>query len=195
VVLEIASVTFMIPLGLATAGAVRVGQALGRGEPAAAGRAGWIAVMLGAVFMTASGLVMATFPRGLASLFTTDAQVIALAAKLMLVAASFQLFDGLQGVATGTMRGAGDTRTPVVCILPAYWGVGLPLGCLLTFTAGRGVIGLWIGLATGQVVDGLVLTFLWDRKADALARGEFALAGAGAGAGAGVGPSLDAETD
>jgi MATE family multidrug resistance protein len=175
----------MIPLGLASAGAVRVGQALGRGEPAAAGRAGWVAVILGAAFMTASGLVMAAFPRALASLFTTDLEVVALAARLMLVAAAFQLFDGLQGVATGTMRGAGDTRTPVACILAAYWGVGLPLGCLLTFAAGRGVAGLWIGLATGLAVSGTSLLLLWNRKADALARGEFALAGAGAGAGAG----------
>jgi MATE family multidrug resistance protein len=179
VVLEIASVTFMIPLGLATAGAVRVGQGLGRGEPAAAGRAGWLAVILGAAFMTASGPTMATFPRELAGLFTTDPRVVALAAKLLLVAAAFQLFDGLQGVSTGTMRGAGDTRTPVVCILGAYWGVGLPLGCLLTFTAGRGVVGLWIGLATGLAVSGTSLLFLWNRKADALARGEYALAGGG----------------
>ena len=169
VVLEIASVTFMIPLGLATAGAVRVGQGLGRGEPAAAGRAGWIAVILGAAFMTASGLVMAAFPRALAGLFTTDPLVIALAARLMIVAAAFQLFDGLQGVSTGTMRGAGDTRTPVVCILAAYWGVGLPLGCLLTFTGGYGVIGLWIGLATGLAVSGITILLAWNRKADALA--------------------------
>ena len=111
--------------------------------------------------------------------------MIALAARLMIVAAAFQLFDGLQGVSTGTMRGAGDTRTPVVCILAAYWGVGLPLGCLLTFTAGYGVIGLWIGLATGLAVSGITILLAWNRKADALARGEFALAGAGVGAGAG----------
>ncbi|MDR3622615.1 MAG: MATE family efflux transporter [Paludisphaera borealis] len=183
VVLDVASVTFMIPLGLSSAGAVRVGQALGRGEPAAAGRAGWIAVILGAAFMTAAGLVMAAFPRALASLFTTDADVIAQAATLMIVASAFQLFDGLQGVSTGTMRGAGDTRTPVVCNLAAYWGVGLPLGYLLTFTAGHGVIGLWIGLATGLGASGIALLFAWNRKADALARGEFALAGAGVGAG------------
>ncbi len=179
VVLEIASVTFMIPLGLASAGAVRVGQGLGRGEPAAAGRAGWIAVILGAAFMTASGLVMAAFPRALAALFTTDLEVIALAARLMLVAAAFQLFDGLQGVSTGTMRGAGDTRTPVVCIIGAYWCVGLPLGYALTFPAGYGVVGLWIGLAAGLAVSGVAILLAWNRKADALARGEFALAGTG----------------
>jgi MATE family multidrug resistance protein len=183
VVLDVASVTFMIPLGLASAGAVRVGQAIGRGEPAAAGRAGWTAVLLGAGFMTAAGLGMVAFPRALASLFTDDARVIALAMDLMLVAAGFQLFDGLQGVATGTLRGAGDTRTPMACSLIGYWAIGLPLGCRLAFVDGRGVRGLWIGLAAGLLVAGVALVYAWSRKAAALARGEFSLVAAGSGAG------------
>ncbi len=88
---------------------------------------------------------------GPARLAVVALEVIALAARLMIAAAAFQLFDGLQRVSTGTMRGAGDTRTPVVCILGAYWGVGLPLGCLLTFNGGYGVIGLWIGLVVSGV--------------------------------------------
>jgi MATE family multidrug resistance protein len=183
VVLDVASVTFMIPLGLASAGAVRVGQAIGRGEPAAAGRAGWTAVLLGAGFMTTAGLGMVAFPRTLASLFTDDSTVIALAMELMLVAAGFQLFDGLQGVATGTLRGAGDTRTPMACSLIGYWAIGLPLGCRLAFVDGRGVRGLWIGLAVGLLVAGVALVYVWSRKAAALARGEFSLAAAGAGTG------------
>ena len=102
VVLDIASVTFMIPLGLATAGAVRVGQALGRGEPSAAGHAGWTALTLGAGFMAFAGLVFASVPGPLVSVFTTDPAVIATAGSLMIVAAAFQLFDGLQGVSTGS---------------------------------------------------------------------------------------------
>ncbi len=180
IVLNIASVSFMIPLGLASAGAVRVGQALGRGEPAAAGRAGWLALILGATFMTAAGLVMVAFPRPLASLFTTDSAVIAKTSALMILAAAFQLFDGLQGVSTGAMRGAGDTRTPMLCNLISHWAIGLPLGYILTFHAGLGVVGLWIGLALGLGVAGIYLLLAWNRKADALARGEFALAGAGA---------------
>jgi len=181
VALGIASVSFMIPLGLASAGAVRVGQALGRGEPAAAGRAGWLAVMLGAAFMLTAGLVMIAFPRTLSSVFTTDSAVIAKAAGLMVLAAAFQLFDGLQGVSTGAMRGVGDTRTPMVCNLISHWGIGLPLGYLLAFHADLGVFGLWIGLAMGLGVAGIFLSLAWRRKAGALARGEFALAGAGVG--------------
>ncbi|QEH35278.1 Multidrug resistance protein NorM [Aquisphaera giovannonii] len=172
IVLDVSSVTFMIPLGLASAGAVRVGQALGRGEPAAAGRAGWTALVLGVGFMAASGTVMALVPGVLASLFTTDPDVIGRASTLMLVAAAFQLFDGLQGVSTGTMRGAGDTHTPMVVNLVAHWVIGLPLGYLLGFIFGYGVVGLWVGLALGLGSSGLYLLRAWFRRAGALARGE-----------------------
>ena len=97
----------------------------------------------------------------------------------MLVAAGFQLFDGLQGVATGALRGAGDTRTPMICTLLGYWGLGLPLGWYLGFSKGRGVTGLWIGLAAGLFVAGVLLVLAWRRKAASLARGEFSMVGAG----------------
>ncbi len=181
VVLDVASVTFMIPLGLATAGAIRVGQAIGRGEPAAASRAGWTALLLGASFMATSGLVMAIIPGPLSTLFTDDARVVALASRLMLLAAAFQLFDGLQGVATGALRGAGDTRTAMICTLCCYWAVGLPVGWSLAFRDDRGVFGLWIGLTLGLFIAGVVLLWAWSRRAAALARGEFSLAGAGVG--------------
>lgn len=171
----------MIPLGLANAGAIRVGQAIGRGDPAAASRAGWTALALGSAFMATAGVFMVAFPRPLSALFTDDAGVIAMASRLMLLAAAFQLFDGLQGVATGALRGAGDTRTPMIYTLFCYWLVGLPLGWYLCFNKGRGVDGLWIGLALGLFVAGLALLRAWGRKAAALARGEFRMAGAGVG--------------
>ena len=96
----------------------------------------------------------------------------------MLVAAAFQLFDGLQGVSTGTMRGAGDTHTPMVCNLVSHWVIGLPLGYLLGFTAGLGIFGLWAGLALGLAAAGIYLLAAWTRKAQALSRGEYVLAGA-----------------
>ncbi len=181
VVLDLASVTFMIPLGLANAGAIRVGQAIGRGEPEAASRAGWTALTLGAAFMAAAGAFMVVFPRPLSALFTDDAAVIATASRLILLAAAFQLFDGLQGVAAGTLCGAGDTRTAMICTLACYWGLGLPLGWFLCFRDDRGVFGLWVGLALGLFVAGLALLRAWSRKAAALARGEFSLVGAGVG--------------
>ncbi len=176
VVLDVASVTFMVPLGLANAGAIRVGQAIGRGEPTAAGRAGWTALALGAAFMATSGACMVAFPRSIAGVFTDDSAVIATAARLMLLAAAFQLFDGLQGVATGALRGAGDTHTPMVSSLVCYWAVGLPTGWLLCFRGDRGVDGLWIGLAVGLLAAGLVLLRAWSRKAAALVRNEPSLA-------------------
>jgi MATE family multidrug resistance protein len=178
VVLDIASVTFMIPLGLSSAGAVRVGQALGRREPDAAQYAGWTALMLGAAFMTFAAVVFVAAPGGLIAIFTDDPAVVGTAASLMLIAAAFQLFDGLQGVSAGTMRGAGDTRTPVVCTVVAYWIIGLPLGYVLAFRGGLGIAGLWIGLAAGLAVAGLSLLGAWALKARALARGEYQLADA-----------------
>ncbi len=177
VVLDISSVTFMIPMGLATAGAVRVGQALGRGEPTEAGHAGWTAMVLGTGFMACMGILFATMPGTLVSVFTTDPAVIATAGSLMFVAAAFQLFDGLQGVSTGAMRGAGDTHTPMICNLVSHWCIGLPIGYALCFGAGLGVFGLWSGLALGLAVAGTYLLTAWTRKARALARGEYVLAG------------------
>ena len=87
--------------------------------------------------------------------------------KLLLVAAFFQLFDGLQGVATGVLRGVGDTRTPMVCNLAGHWMIGLPTGYWLCFTAGWGVVGLWVGLSIGLTLVGAVLVTIWWRRSRA----------------------------
>jgi MATE family multidrug resistance protein len=164
IALTAASVTFMVPLGISSAGAVRVGQALGRRDPLAAGRAGWTALLLGAGFMLipALGFVVLRFP--LLRAFTKDDQVISIGASLLLVAAVFQLFDGVQIVATGALRGAGDTRTPMIWTLISYWALGLPVGYVFCFKAGWGVVGLWIGLSVGLVVIGVVLLVVWSRR-------------------------------
>lgn len=161
VVLNIASVTFMVPLGIGSAGAVRVGHAIGRCDLAGAQRAGWSALTLGGGFMTAAAIVFVMEPRPLLSLFTLDAAVVQSGVALLLVAALFQLFDGLQGVATGVLRGLGDTRTPMLWNLGGHWVVGLPVGYLLAFVLGWGVVGLWIGLSIGLTVVGVVLVAIW----------------------------------
>jgi len=161
VVLNIASVTFMVPLGIGSAGAVRVGHAIGRCDPVGAQRAGWSALTLGGGFMTAAAIVFVMEPRALLSLFTLDAAVVQTGVALLLVAALFQLFDGLQGVATGVLRGLGDTRTPMLWNLGGHWVVGLPGGYLLAFVLGWGVVGLWIGLSIGLTVVGVVLVAIW----------------------------------
>jgi MATE family multidrug resistance protein len=161
IALNIAAVAFMVPLGLASAGAVRVGHAVGAQDGRRAGAAGWTAILLGVVFTTATAAAFVAIPRTLISLFSTDAAVITLGSSLLFVAAIFQLFDGMQGVVTGVLRGVGDTRTPMLTNLAAHWLFGLPVGYSLCFGFGVGVIGLWIGLSTGLIIAGAVLLYSW----------------------------------
>ena len=169
IAINTASFTFMVPLGISSAAAVRVGQALGRGDTIAAGRAGWTAMALGASFMAGAGVLLLTVPEFVARIFTTDRAVIRTAVALLAVAALFQLFDGIQIVATGALRGAGDTRTPMICHLLAYWFIGLPLGYVLCFTAGWRAVGLWTGLCVALILIGLVLLAAWTRKVHTMA--------------------------
>jgi len=110
-------------------------------------------------------------PEWIARLFTPEAAVIAAAATILRVAAFFQLFDGLQIVVTGSLRGAGDTRTPMVCHLVGYWIIGLPLGAILCFGRGLGAPGLWMGLSAGLIAIGIVLAAFWWRTAQRWSQG------------------------
>jgi MATE family multidrug resistance protein len=169
IAINVASFTYMVPLGISSAAAVRVGQALGRGDVHAAGRAGWTAMGLGAAFMAGAGVVLVTVPQYVARVFTTDRAVIRTAVSLLAVAAAFQLFDGLQTVATGALRGTGDTRTPMLCHMLLYWLLGLPLGYVLCFVLGWGAVGLWVGLCLALILIGSVLLAVWTRKVHAMA--------------------------
>jgi MATE family multidrug resistance protein len=164
IALNVCGLTFMVPLGVSSAGAVRVGHALGRGDPHAAARAGRAALSLGVGFMAASALALLLLPRAILEAFTTDTAVLALGTRLLLIASLFQLFDGLQVVTTGILRGGGDTRTPMALNVVAHWGLGLPVAALLAFGSGWGVIGLWIGLCTGLIVLGVALLLVWLAK-------------------------------
>jgi multidrug resistance protein, MATE family len=168
IALNIAACSFMVPLGVSSAGAVRVGHAVGRHDPSGAERAGWTALLLGAAFMLAAASIFVLAPRLLIGAFTTDAEVLAVGASLLFVAAVFQLFDGIQGVATGVLRGLGDTKTPMVWNLFGHWFVGLPLGYVMCFVAGWGVRGLWWGLSTGLIICGIALLAVWTRRIHAL---------------------------
>jgi MATE family multidrug resistance protein len=167
IALNIAATTFMVPLGISAAGAVAVGQAIGRGEPEVARRAGWLSLALGAGFMGAAAVVLFSVPAALLRLFTSDAGVLAIGVPLMLVAALFQTFDGIQVVATGVLRGAGNTRTPMLANLVAHWVVGLPIGAGLCFALGLGVTGLWAGLSLGLVGVAVLLLATWWRTTSA----------------------------
>jgi len=164
IALNCAALTFMVPLGVSSAAAVRVGQQLGRRDPEGARRAGWSAILIGVGFMTCSGSVFVSMPTLIARLFTPDPSVIRVGAQLLLVAAAFQLFDGLQTVATGALRGAADTRTPMLANFLAYWLVGLPVGYVLCFRLGWGALGIWIGLCGGLMMIGSALLITWHKK-------------------------------
>src|SRR6202451_3859944 len=164
IALNTVSLTYMVPLGLSAAAAVRVGQALGRGDPHAASRAGWTAIVLGAIFMDSCGVALLVFPRWIARMYTPDKSVIAMTVGLLAAGAAFQLFDGIQTVATGALRGLGDTRTPMLCHFTAYWVIGLPLGAWLCFRRGWGAFGLWAGLSLALILIGIVLLLVWRHR-------------------------------
>jgi MATE family multidrug resistance protein len=164
IALNTVSLTYMVPLGVSSAAAVRVGQAIGRKDPAGARDAGGSAIFFGAAFMTLAGIALLVFPRGIARLFTPDAAIIRSTVFLLAAGAAFQLFDGIQTVATGALRGAGDTRTPMFCHFTAYWIIGLPLGAWLCFSRGWGAFGLWAGLSLALILIGIVLLFAWRRR-------------------------------
>jgi MATE family multidrug resistance protein len=164
IAMSAASVTFMIPLGISSAAAVRVGQAVGRGDGAHARAAGWAAVVIGGGIMVLGGTVFVFIPTLVGRIFTNDPTTIAAAASLLRIAAIFQLFDGVQVVCTGALRGLGNTRTPMLTNLVGHWFIGLPLGCSLAFGAGVGVMGVWVGLCVGLIIVAVVLLTVWARS-------------------------------
>ena len=157
VALNLAALTFMVPLGIGQAGSVLVGQAVGRGDPPGARRAAGGALVLGAGFMAATALVFLVVPEGLARIYSADAEVVALAAILIPVAGLFQVFDGIQVVALGALRGIGDTRLPMILNLVGFWVVGLPVSAYLGFRTDLGPRGVWMGLAVGIGAVALLL--------------------------------------
>jgi MATE family multidrug resistance protein len=162
IALQVASVTFMVPLGISTAAAVRVGQAIGRRDHLGARRSGFVALTLGALFMSSAGLAFLLFPGTIVGFFSQDPAVLTTGAVLLAVAAAFQLFDGFQVVATGALRGAGDTRTPMLANLFGHWFIGLPVGYYLGLHLGWGASGVWIGLCIGLILVGVYLTWVWS---------------------------------
>ena len=164
IALSYASLTFMVPLGISSAAAVRVGQEIGRGDFAAARRSGWSAIILGAGFMTITALVFVSFSKTLARIFSPDPAVIEVGSTLLLVAAAFQLFDGIQVCTTGALRGTGDTRTPMLANLGAYWFIGLPVAFLFGFKLGWGALGVWLGLLVGLIMIGSGLLLVWRKR-------------------------------
>jgi MATE family multidrug resistance protein len=134
---------------------------MGARDMQGAARAGWMALLFGSLFMSCSGLMLFLFSKPIARIYTPEPDVISAGAVLLLVAAIFQLFDGLQVVATGALRGTGNTRIAMLANFVGYWVIGLPLGAFLCFKLKLGAVGMWAGLCVALVLIGCALVGVW----------------------------------
>ncbi|HSG65169.1 MAG TPA: MATE family efflux transporter, partial [Gammaproteobacteria bacterium] len=157
VALNLASLTFMVPMGIGSAAAVLVGHAVGRGDPDGVRRASVASLAVGAGFMALMATLFLTVPAALAAIYTSSVDVIALAAVLIPIAGLFQIFDGLQVVAMGLLRGLGDTRVPMIVSIVGFWCVGMPVSLWLAFARDLGAEGLWWGFVAGLLIVAIVL--------------------------------------
>jgi MATE family multidrug resistance protein len=165
IAINVASVTFMVPLGIAMATTVRVGHAVGRRDREGVRDAGLIGFLLTLTTQLVSATLMLTVPQHIAALYTVDAVVISLAAQLLILAGLFQFSDGIQVAAAGALRGLKDTRVPMLITTFAYWGVGMPVGWWLAFPVGFGARGMWMGLIAGLSMAAVLLTVRFWRLA------------------------------
>jgi MATE family multidrug resistance protein len=171
IALNLASQTFMVPLGVSAAGAVLVGRAVGQGDAAGARRASRTTLLWGVGVMAITALVFLGVPAPLARVYSDQPAVVLLASALLPIAGVFQVFDGIQVVSIGALRGLGDTRAPFAMNLIGFWLVGLPVSLLLGFRTPLGPRGLWWGLVVGLVAVALgLLIRLRGRLRRAVAR-------------------------
>ena len=164
IALQYASVTYMVPLGMSAAAAVSVGHAIGAGDTSRARRAGWMAMALGTGFMLLAAFAFLLAPRPLIMLYTHDPRVLDQGPVLLYIAAAFQIFDGIQTVSTGALRGLGQTSVPMIANFVGYWVLGLPLGLSLCFALHLGIYGLWIGLTVALIVIATTLLRRWRKE-------------------------------
>lgn len=164
IVLNIAGFFFMIPYGLSSAAAVRVGHAVGRQDAPGVRLSGSVALGLAVLVTVAASMVFVIAPGPFLRIFTDDASVLQAGAAVLLIYAICQPFDGLQTVATGALRGLGETRIPMLVNLGGHWIVGLPVAYVLCFQRGWGIQGLWTGLTLGLMLIGTVLFVVWRRR-------------------------------
>jgi MATE family multidrug resistance protein len=161
IAVQVIATTYMVPLGIGSAAAVRVGHAIGRRDRAGAATAGWTALLFSGAFMSAAGVALWTAPQWIVHIFIRDSAVVAMGAVLLRIAALLELFDGFQAVATGALRGLGDTRSPMLAHLAGYWIIGLPVTYVLCFPLRWGVSGIWVGLTSSIVLIGVSLLMVW----------------------------------
>jgi len=168
IALQVASILFMVPMGLSQAATVRVGHALGRGDLADARRAGFAALLVAGVFMAVFGLATVALRGVIPAVFldvaaSANAETVALAAVLLIIGASFAIADGMQAVGAGALRGLGDTRVPMQHAAVSFWVIGFPVAWVLCFPAGLGAAGIWSGLTAGLVLYAVLLVWRFER--------------------------------
>lgn len=157
IAIKMSATAFMVAVAIGVATSIRVGNGIGAGDSQGAQRSAWVGVGLGLGVMTVTGLVFWQGGHWIVSSFSSDAEVIAIGAGLMAVAAAFQLTDGIQAIASGALRGAGDTLRPMLAQITAHWAVGIPCGYLFAFELGWGPAGVWWALALGLTVAAILL--------------------------------------
>lgn len=166
IAVQIAALCFMVPMGIGQAATIRVGLRFGQSDRRGAGRAGWIALLLGAIFAGVTALVLILAPRPLIAIFidldtVANAQVVALAVSYLSVAALFQLVDCTQAIGAGVLRGLHDTRVPMLFAAAGYWIIGIGTGTFLAFHTPLAGLGIWIGLAVGLTAVAGLMVWRW----------------------------------
>lgn len=164
IAISIASITYMIVLGISASAAIKVGNYVGRGDIIETRKAGFTALLLGGLFMLGCAVLLILFKSYLPLLFVDEVDVIAIASSLLVIAAFFQLFDGVQAVGLGVLRGLTDVKIPTVITFVSYWIIGLPFGYVIAFHFNMGVIGVWIGLSIGLAASATMLSLRFNSK-------------------------------
>ena len=162
--INLASVTYMVILGVSSAGTIRVANAVGQSDIGETRRAGFSALVLAASFMFSSGIIFILFRNFLPTIYINEKAVIELAADLLIVAAMFQISDGMQATGAGILRGLTDVKVPMIIIFSAYWLLGIPVAYLLGFVYEMGTIGIWIGLLIGLTTVAILLFIRFNIK-------------------------------
>lgn len=170
IALNLAALSFMMPLGISQAASTRVGILIGAGQLDAAQHASRVAMIFGGSVMAGSALLFVTLRNQLPRIYTDEPMAIAACAAVLPIAAAFQIFDGVQVVGCGVLRGMGHTRPAAIFNFVGYWVVGLPLGSYLALRGGFGLPGIWWGLATGLLLVSTSLVFYIARRGPAHAR-------------------------
>ena len=178
IALQTAAMTFMVPVGISYATTIRVGQSMGKNDPKGAQLAGYVGIALGAMFMGMMALMFWMFPERIVAIYLNvqspeNLKVVQLAISLLGVAAMFQIFDGIQVIAAGALRGLKDTRVPMLIGVFAYWVVGLFSGYVMGFSFHWGGVGLWGGLALGLAFASSILTWRFSHLVVRMGKEDF----------------------